>query len=148
MYSISVTQSGPSEEELFLRGEKNVLMDRRRGEEEQRWEERLQENWENCVVRGSLTTMMDCTMKCMSFQQHILFRSACKVFLHAFAEAKPILPRPGEPIPAGELQQDSAQADTSGVPAAGGQCAEGPEFYPTAKVHLPQCSGNCRKASQ
>ncbi|KAG5837051.1 uncharacterized protein LOC135236380 isoform X1 [Anguilla rostrata] len=42
-------REGPSEEELFLRGEQNVLMDRRRGEEGQRWEERLQENWENCV---------------------------------------------------------------------------------------------------
>ncbi|KAJ8256806.1 hypothetical protein COCON_G00189580 [Conger conger] len=42
-------REGPSEEELFLRGEQNVLMERRRGEEAQKWEQRLQENWENCV---------------------------------------------------------------------------------------------------
>ncbi|XP_063060454.1 uncharacterized protein LOC134453599 isoform X2 [Engraulis encrasicolus] len=51
-------REGPSEEELYLRGEQYALYAsgsrrgrRRRGEEDQvqKWEERLQENWENCV---------------------------------------------------------------------------------------------------
>ncbi|KAJ8368011.1 hypothetical protein SKAU_G00080390 [Synaphobranchus kaupii] len=42
-------REGPSEEEFFLREEQNVLMDRRRRQEVQKWEERLQENWENCM---------------------------------------------------------------------------------------------------
>ncbi|KAI1893899.1 hypothetical protein AGOR_G00128400 [Albula goreensis] len=42
-------REGPSEEELFLRGEQNPPRWRRRAEEGQTWEERLQENWENCV---------------------------------------------------------------------------------------------------
>ncbi|XP_072247860.1 uncharacterized protein [Leuresthes tenuis] len=45
-------REGPSAEELRLREGVDVCLDRgrrkRRGEEEQRWEERLQENWENC----------------------------------------------------------------------------------------------------
>ncbi|XP_041919900.1 protein tilB homolog isoform X4 [Alosa sapidissima] len=50
--------SRPTEEELFLRGEQNALQAaeerqrrrrRRREDEGQKWEERLQENWENCV---------------------------------------------------------------------------------------------------
>ncbi|XP_062408737.1 uncharacterized protein LOC134099765 isoform X2 [Sardina pilchardus] len=52
-------REGPTEEELFLRGEQNALQAaeerqrsrrrRRREDDGQKWEERLQENWENCV---------------------------------------------------------------------------------------------------
>uniref|UniRef100_A0A3P8XSN2 U2A'/phosphoprotein 32 family A C-terminal domain-containing protein n=1 Tax=Esox lucius TaxID=8010 RepID=A0A3P8XSN2_ESOLU len=50
-------REGPSEDELFLRGEDDTHWERGRGrgrgrrrdEEGQKWEERLQENWENCV---------------------------------------------------------------------------------------------------
>ncbi|XP_077965457.1 uncharacterized protein LOC120829042 isoform X2 [Gasterosteus aculeatus] len=50
-------REGPSEEELFLRGGGDVCLERgrrrrRREEEGQRWEERLQENWENCLDLG------------------------------------------------------------------------------------------------
>ncbi|XP_075999627.1 uncharacterized protein LOC142992943 [Genypterus blacodes] len=47
-------REGPSEEELFLRDGGDVCLERERGRrrrheaEGQRWEERLQENWENC----------------------------------------------------------------------------------------------------
>ncbi|KAK6296419.1 hypothetical protein J4Q44_G00325610 [Coregonus suidteri] len=45
-------REGPSEEDLFLRKD-DIPLERgrrkRREEEGQRWEERLQENWENCV---------------------------------------------------------------------------------------------------
>lgn len=52
-------QAGPTEDELLLRGEANALWAataadgrrrRRREDDGQKWEERLQENWENCVV--------------------------------------------------------------------------------------------------
>nr|XP_020455942.1 uncharacterized protein LOC109960300 [Monopterus albus] len=45
-------REGPSEEELFQREGADVCLDRgrrRREEEGQSWEERLQENWENCL---------------------------------------------------------------------------------------------------
>lgn len=48
---------GPTDEELCLREEDNICLERdgrrrrRREDEEQRWQERLQENWENCLVR-------------------------------------------------------------------------------------------------
>lgn len=45
-------REGPSEEELFLAEGDDVLLERgrhRKREEGQRWEERLQENWENCL---------------------------------------------------------------------------------------------------
>lgn len=46
---------GPSEEDLILRQGADLVLDggrrKRREEEGQRWEERLQENWENCLVR-------------------------------------------------------------------------------------------------
>uniref|UniRef100_A0A3P8TTQ4 U2A'/phosphoprotein 32 family A C-terminal domain-containing protein n=1 Tax=Amphiprion percula TaxID=161767 RepID=A0A3P8TTQ4_AMPPE len=47
-------REGPSEEELCLREGGDISLERwrrrrRREEEGQRWEERLQENWENCV---------------------------------------------------------------------------------------------------
>ncbi|KAG7470956.1 hypothetical protein MATL_G00119400 [Megalops atlanticus] len=42
-------REGPSEEELFLRGEQHAHRGMRRVNEAQSWEERLQENWENCV---------------------------------------------------------------------------------------------------
>lgn len=48
------TVIGPSEEELFQRQGDDICLERgrrrRRREEGQRWEERLQENWENCLV--------------------------------------------------------------------------------------------------
>lgn len=46
-------QKGPSDEELFQREGDDTCLERgrrRREEEGQRWEERLQENWENCLV--------------------------------------------------------------------------------------------------
>nr|XP_015807292.2 uncharacterized protein LOC107380520 [Nothobranchius furzeri] len=46
-------REGPSEEEQFLRQGGNLFLEegrrKRREEEGQRWEERLQENWENCL---------------------------------------------------------------------------------------------------
>ncbi|XP_013868245.1 uncharacterized protein LOC106520603 [Austrofundulus limnaeus] len=46
-------REGPSEEDLFLRQGADLFLDhgrrKRREEEGQRWEERLQENWENCL---------------------------------------------------------------------------------------------------
>ncbi|KAM8903836.1 uncharacterized protein AB9W97_007774 isoform 3-T3 [Spinachia spinachia] len=50
-------REGPSEEELFLREGGDICLERgrrsRRSEEEgQRWEDRLQENWENCLDLG------------------------------------------------------------------------------------------------
>ncbi|XP_048836783.1 uncharacterized protein LOC125711657 [Brienomyrus brachyistius] len=47
-------REGPPEEELYLREQEGVHEDvrrrrRRRAGEKERWEERLQENWENCV---------------------------------------------------------------------------------------------------
>uniref|UniRef100_A0A3B4XI72 U2A'/phosphoprotein 32 family A C-terminal domain-containing protein n=1 Tax=Seriola lalandi dorsalis TaxID=1841481 RepID=A0A3B4XI72_SERLL len=46
-------REGPSEEELFQREGDDCCLEqgrrRRREEEGQRWEERLQENWENCL---------------------------------------------------------------------------------------------------
>uniref|UniRef100_A0A8C5HVS0 Uncharacterized protein n=1 Tax=Gouania willdenowi TaxID=441366 RepID=A0A8C5HVS0_GOUWI len=47
-------RKGPSAEELLLRERTDLCLEsgnrrRRREEEGQRWEERLQENWENCV---------------------------------------------------------------------------------------------------
>uniref|UniRef100_A0A8C7YA94 Uncharacterized protein n=1 Tax=Oryzias sinensis TaxID=183150 RepID=A0A8C7YA94_9TELE len=45
-------REGPSQEELRLAEDVDVLLERgrrRRKEEGQRWEERLQENWENCL---------------------------------------------------------------------------------------------------
>ncbi|XP_034557139.1 uncharacterized protein LOC117825416 [Notolabrus celidotus] len=45
-------REGPTEEELFEREGGNLCLERgrkRREEEGQRWEERLQENWENCL---------------------------------------------------------------------------------------------------
>jgi len=46
---------GPSEEELLQREGDDICLERggrsrRREEEGQRWEDRLQENWENCLV--------------------------------------------------------------------------------------------------
>ncbi|XP_072551939.1 uncharacterized protein [Salminus brasiliensis] len=48
-------REGPSEDESSLRDEDIFLRNgrrRRREDEGQRWEERLQENWENCVDLG------------------------------------------------------------------------------------------------
>lgn len=47
---------GPTDEELCLAEEDDICLERdgrrsRREDEEQRWQERLQENWENCLVR-------------------------------------------------------------------------------------------------
>ncbi|XP_028818275.1 uncharacterized protein LOC114769436 [Denticeps clupeoides] len=44
-------REGPTEEELFLRGEVSALDGRRgrRDDDGPKWDERLQENWENCV---------------------------------------------------------------------------------------------------
>uniref|UniRef100_A0A3B4ZMP8 U2A'/phosphoprotein 32 family A C-terminal domain-containing protein n=1 Tax=Stegastes partitus TaxID=144197 RepID=A0A3B4ZMP8_9TELE len=44
-------REGPSEEQLCLREGGDISFERRRRREEegQRWEERLQENWENCL---------------------------------------------------------------------------------------------------
>ncbi|KAM6933390.1 uncharacterized protein FYW49_001772 isoform 2-T2 [Xenentodon cancila] len=48
-------REGPSEEERYLREGSDICSGRgrrRREEEGQRWEERLQENWENCLDLG------------------------------------------------------------------------------------------------
>lgn len=50
-----VMKKGPSEEELFQREGDDICLERgrtrrRREEEGQQWEKRLQENWENCLV--------------------------------------------------------------------------------------------------
>uniref|UniRef100_A0A3Q1HIR7 U2A'/phosphoprotein 32 family A C-terminal domain-containing protein n=1 Tax=Anabas testudineus TaxID=64144 RepID=A0A3Q1HIR7_ANATE len=46
-------REGPSEEELFKRERNDICLERGRGrrrqQEGQSWEERLQENWENCL---------------------------------------------------------------------------------------------------
>ncbi|KAI4882446.1 hypothetical protein NFI96_019877, partial [Prochilodus magdalenae] len=49
-------REGPSEDEHSLRDEDILLRNgrRRRGDEGQRWEERLQENWENCVQSAAM----------------------------------------------------------------------------------------------
>ncbi|EMP39840.1 Neuroserpin [Chelonia mydas] len=54
--TISITQrmetalfKGPSEEELFFRGEEDVLRARKQVTEKEKWQQRLQENWENCA---------------------------------------------------------------------------------------------------
>lgn len=46
---------GPTDEELCLREDVDICLEsdsrrRRRADEEQRWQERIQENWENCLV--------------------------------------------------------------------------------------------------
>ncbi|KAJ7325276.1 hypothetical protein JRQ81_018296 [Phrynocephalus forsythii] len=42
-------REGPSEEERFLRGEHHALYPRKQVTEKEKWEQRLQEDWENCV---------------------------------------------------------------------------------------------------
>ncbi|XP_030071532.1 uncharacterized protein LOC115478373 [Microcaecilia unicolor] len=42
-------REGPSEEELFMRGEALMWQRKEKLTERERWQERLQENWENCV---------------------------------------------------------------------------------------------------
>ncbi|XP_066565490.1 protein tilB homolog isoform X2 [Amia ocellicauda] len=42
-------REGPSEEDVILRGQENYIIARRQKEERKKWEERLHENWENCV---------------------------------------------------------------------------------------------------
>nr|XP_033813567.1 uncharacterized protein LOC117366384 isoform X2 [Geotrypetes seraphini] len=42
-------REGPSEEELFMRGEAYMWQRKENLTERERWRERLQENWENCV---------------------------------------------------------------------------------------------------
>ncbi|XP_015216129.1 uncharacterized protein [Lepisosteus oculatus] len=42
-------REGPAEEELILRGEENYIIARRNKGDREKWEERLQENWENVM---------------------------------------------------------------------------------------------------
>ncbi|XP_053163020.1 uncharacterized protein LOC128349873 [Hemicordylus capensis] len=42
-------REGPSEEERFFRGEHHTLPTRKQMTEKNKWEQRLQENWENCM---------------------------------------------------------------------------------------------------
>ncbi|XP_053246430.1 protein tilB homolog [Podarcis raffonei] len=42
-------REGPSEEERFFRGEHHTLCARKKLTENEKWEQRLQENWENCM---------------------------------------------------------------------------------------------------
>ncbi|CAM4716034.1 unnamed protein product [Lepidochelys kempii] len=42
-------REGPSEEELFFRGEDDVLRARKQVTEKEKWQQKLQENWENCA---------------------------------------------------------------------------------------------------
>lgn len=42
-------REGPSDEELFLRGEEQTVKRKRKLTEQEIWQHRLQENWENCV---------------------------------------------------------------------------------------------------
>ncbi|XP_060623553.2 leucine-rich repeat-containing protein 46-like [Anolis sagrei] len=42
-------REGPSEEECFLRGEHHTLYAKKQLTEKEKWEQRLQEDWENCM---------------------------------------------------------------------------------------------------
>ncbi|XP_010215491.1 PREDICTED: protein tilB homolog [Tinamus guttatus] len=42
-------REGPSEEELFFRGEHHTLKKRKQVTETEKWQKKLQENWENCA---------------------------------------------------------------------------------------------------
>uniref|UniRef100_A0A8C0ISY1 Uncharacterized protein n=1 Tax=Chelonoidis abingdonii TaxID=106734 RepID=A0A8C0ISY1_CHEAB len=42
-------REGPSAEELFFRGEEDALQARKQVTEKEEWQQRLQENWENCA---------------------------------------------------------------------------------------------------
>ncbi|NXA07010.1 AN322 protein, partial [Sapayoa aenigma] len=42
-------REGPSEEELFFRKEEHTLKKRKQVTDTEKWEKRLQENWENCA---------------------------------------------------------------------------------------------------
>nr|XP_013816588.1 PREDICTED: leucine-rich repeat-containing protein 46-like [Apteryx mantelli mantelli] len=42
-------REGPSEEELFFRGEEHTLKKRKEVTETEKWQKKLQENWENCA---------------------------------------------------------------------------------------------------
>ncbi|KFV78062.1 Protein tilB, partial [Struthio camelus australis] len=42
-------REGPSEEELFFRGEEHTLKKRKQVTETEKWQKKLQENWENCA---------------------------------------------------------------------------------------------------
>ncbi|NXW56126.1 TILB protein, partial [Eurystomus gularis] len=42
-------REGPSEEELFFRGEEHTLKKRKQVTDTEKWQKRLQENWENCA---------------------------------------------------------------------------------------------------
>ncbi|XP_075794494.1 uncharacterized protein LOC106732599 isoform X2 [Pelodiscus sinensis] len=45
-------REGPSEEELFFRGEEEALQVRKQVTEKEKWQQRQQENWENCADLG------------------------------------------------------------------------------------------------
>ncbi|XP_046780209.1 leucine-rich repeat-containing protein 46 isoform X1 [Gallus gallus] len=42
-------REGPSEEELFFRGEEHTLKKRKQVTDTEKWQKKLQENWENCA---------------------------------------------------------------------------------------------------
>ncbi|NXG63553.1 TILB protein, partial [Hemiprocne comata] len=44
-----VREAGPTEEELFLRGEDHILKKRKQVTDTEKWQKKLQENWENCA---------------------------------------------------------------------------------------------------
>ncbi|XP_030349392.1 uncharacterized protein LOC115611124 isoform X3 [Strigops habroptila] len=47
-------REGPSEEELFLRGEEHTLKKRKQATDTEKWQKKLQENWEDCADLGDL----------------------------------------------------------------------------------------------
>lgn len=105
---------GPSEEELFLREEDDICLERgrrRREGEGQRWEERLQENWENCLVR------LHCVLKEMEWKRGD--REPDYVTSALFSGVESVLPGLGRPFPAGEFPADPPPFDSRGEAPTG-----------------------------
>lgn len=122
--SFWTTCKGPSQEELHLAEDVDVLLERgrrRRKEEGQRWEERLQENWENCLVSQLFVCFM-------------LVDWAEKENWFASPGVKLVLPRLGRPLPAGELFADPPSVDPCGKTTTDRQFSHEPEFCASAKV--------------